>query len=278
MSDNPLKRYFRTPSIHLELPSKGEYYKEGAIEMPVTGEVPVFPMSALDDIIYKTPDALFNGSAVVDVIKSCIPAIKDPWQMPVNDLTSVLTAIRIASLGHDMDIETQCPKCESVADYTIDLRNVLDSVVIADYTKPLVTGDLQIYFKPMVYKDLNESNMLRFEEDKMRQILVDSNIEQSEQIRLLSEAFKKVSDYTIKTIAKNIKSIVTPDISVDNEEHILEFLKSCENELYKRIKSAVVEHKSKEVLKPLHITCSECKHKYDQAFTMDMTSFFAQNS
>jgi len=247
MSDNPLKRYFRTPAIHLELPSKGEYYEAGAIEMPETGEVPVFPMSALDDIAYKTPDALFNGSAVVDVIKSCIPTIIDPWKMPVNDLTSVLIAIRIASLGHNMDIETQCPKCKSVADYTVDPRNVLDSVLIADYTKPLSLGDLQIYFKPMVYKDLNNSNKLSFEEDKMKQLLADSKIEQSEQIRLLSEAFKKVSNYTITALAKNIRSISTPDVTVDNEEHILEYLKSCKNETYKRIKTDVIEQKSKEL-------------------------------
>ena len=101
MSDNPLAQYFRTPAIHLDLPSKGEGYPDGVLEMPDSGEVPVMPMTAIDEITYKTPDALFNGSSVVDVIQSCIPSIKDAWQMPITDLTAVLTAIRIASFGHN---------------------------------------------------------------------------------------------------------------------------------------------------------------------------------
>ena len=112
MTDNPLAGYFRKPAVHMTLPSGGQFYPPGSLEMPPTGELPVYPMSALDEISYKTPDALFNGSAVIDVIKSCIPAIKDPWQMSAIDLPAILTNIRIASFGHMMEIDTQCPKCK----------------------------------------------------------------------------------------------------------------------------------------------------------------------
>lgn len=279
MSDNPLSQYFRTPAIHLTLPSKGDGYAEGTLEMPETKELPVMPMTAVDEITYKTPDALFNGSAVVDVIQSCIPAIKDAWQMPVTDLTAVLTAIRIASFGHNMDIETKCPKCASITDYTLDLREVLETLEAPDYTKPLNLGDLAITFKPMVYKDLNENNKLQFEEQRLNHLLNETEMEADDQIRLLSETFKKVSDYTLSTLTKNISSITTPECTVTDEQHILDFLKNCENTLYKKIKSAVIDQKKKETLKPLQITCTEekCKHKYDQHFTLDMTSFFDQS-
>jgi hypothetical protein len=278
MSNNPLTQFFRTPAIHLPLPSKGKFYKEGAIEMPESGEVPVLPMSALDEITYKTPDALFNGSAVADVIKSCVPAIKDPWSVPVMDLTAILTAIRIASGGHNMEIETTCPKCKETADYELDLRVVLDSIVAPDYTKPLIIGDLTIGFKSMSYRDLNENNKLKFEEDKMTQVLTDAEIDIDSQVKQLSESFKKISKLTILTLAKNIDFISTPEETVSNEEHILEFLQNCENNMYKKIKSVLVEQKAKEVLEPLRIKCSSCEHDYKQEFTLDMTSFFEQNS
>lgn len=293
MSDNPLSQYFRTAAIHLDLPSKGTGYAEGVLEMPESGEVPVLPMTAIDEITYKTPDALFNGSAVVDVIQSCVPSIKDAWQMPVTDLTSVLTAIRIASFGHNMDIETKCPKCGGVADYKLDLRDVLESIEPSDYSKPLTLGDLTIMFKPMVYKDLNENNKLQFEEQRLNHLLSESELEADDQIRLLSESFKKISDYTLTTLAKNVASITTPECTVTEEKFILDFLKNADSTLYKKIKESVIEQKTKEALAPLKIKCHNtieheqeegeeekpaevCGHEYEQHFTLDMTSFFDQ--
>ena len=45
---NPLSQFFRQPSIYIKLPSQGNYYPEGAIEMPQNGELPVLPMTAID--------------------------------------------------------------------------------------------------------------------------------------------------------------------------------------------------------------------------------------
>ena len=288
MTENPLAQYFRTPAIHLDLPSKGAFYPDGAIDVPPGGEVPVMSMTAIDEITYKTPDALFNGSAVATVIESCIPSIKDAWAMPVTDLTAVLCAIRIASFGHNMEIETKCPKCGETAEYTLDLRNVLDSIKSPDYTKTLPIGDLSIMFKPMTYKDVNENNKLQFEEERLNNLLANTEMDTGDQIKLLSESFKKVSDYTLATLTKNIRAIITPDCTVSEETHILEFLKKCDNVVYKKIKNAVVNQKKDEVLKPMKIKCEAvikhegkddtiCGHVYDQFFTLDMTSFFDQN-
>jgi hypothetical protein len=34
MSDNPLKQYFRRPSVYIRLPSGGKGYPPGALEIP----------------------------------------------------------------------------------------------------------------------------------------------------------------------------------------------------------------------------------------------------
>ena len=155
MSNNPLTQYFRQPSIYVKLPSNGQHYPDGALDTPQNGELPVYPMTAIDEMTYRTPDALFNGVAVTNVIKSCIPNIKDPWAMPAMDVDSVLVAIRIASYGHNMEISTTCPHCQNEADYGLDLRHMLEQMKSPDYSQSITSGDVQFFFKPMTYKCIN---------------------------------------------------------------------------------------------------------------------------
>ena len=95
LQNNPLKQYFRQPAIYIKLPSQGQFYPEGALDMPPNGELPVYPMTAIDEITYRTPDALFNGNATVNVIQSCMPNIRDPWSIPAMDVDTILVSIRI---------------------------------------------------------------------------------------------------------------------------------------------------------------------------------------
>ena len=100
--NNPLRKYFRQPKIYLTLPSKGRYYPQTAISMPESGEVPIFALTAKDEMLMKTPDALLNGEATVEVIRSCVPNILDPWHIPQIDLDALMIAIRMASYGENL--------------------------------------------------------------------------------------------------------------------------------------------------------------------------------
>jgi len=161
--NNPLRQYFRQPAIYIELPSQGKFYPQGALNMPQTNKLPVYPMTAIDEITYRTPDALFNGQATVNVIQSCVPDIKNAWSIPSMDVDTVLVSIRIASYGHEMGFSTQCPACQHVSDQAIDLRNVLDSMRPVDYAKPITSGDMDIYFRPMSYQNMSDNNKLQYE-------------------------------------------------------------------------------------------------------------------
>ena len=109
---NPLKQFFRQPAVYIKLPSDGQFWPDKAISMTENRELPVLPMTAIDEITYRTPDALYNGSATINVIQSCVPNIKNAWHMPTVDIDTVLVAIRVATYGHELEINTQCPNCE----------------------------------------------------------------------------------------------------------------------------------------------------------------------
>ena len=275
MSNNPLSGYFRQPSIYITLPSGGKYWGKDCLEMPETGELPVYPMTAMDEIAYRTPDALFNGDAVVRVVQSCIPAIKNAWGMPACDVDSILTGIRIASYGHGMDIDTVCPACSAESTFTLDLRHVVDQFRSPDYTSVVTAGDLEIHFRPLNYKQTTKIQQSQFQEQKTISILEDAELDDLDKLSRIAEAFQKVSVMSLNVVAQAVQYIKTPDTNVVEREHIAEFFQNCDQKVYNRVREHIVSLNESVTLKPLHITCDECSHEWDQPFTLDMANFFA---
>lgn len=278
MSNNPLRQYFRQPAIYIRLPSKGQFYPQGAINLPPTGELPVYPMTAIDEITYRTPDALFNGQATVNVLSSCVPDIKDHWSTPAMDIDTLLIAVRIASYGHDMEFGTKCPKCGNECEHTVDLRMVMDQMRTPDYNKSVKSGDMEIFFRPMTYKNINDNNAMQYENQKLLQMLPDSEIPESDKIGALSAAFKRITDVTVRALCQSIAAVKTPQALVSEPEYIEELLKNCDRDLFNRIRDHIVDLKSQAEMRPMSLTCPECKNQYEQAITLDMTSFFGPAS
>jgi len=273
-TNNPLKQYFRQPSIYIRLPSQGKYYSPGTIEIPESGEFPVYPMTAIDEITYRTPDALFNGEAVASVIQSCIPAIKNAWALPAVDLDSVLIAIRIASYGHAMDFQSNCPHCKNVEERSLDLRVVLDGLKPADYSQPIVKGDIEIYFKPMSYKNLTDNNKAQYEEQRiLSQLPSGPDFDQSRNNQY-AEVLKRMTELTVKALAQSIAIIKTPTAQVNSTEHILEFLTNCDRKVFNQIKDFIIESKSKSEIPLLKLNCSQCQKDYEQSISLNMSDFF----
>ena len=278
---NPLKQYFRQPGIYIKLPSSGNFYPPGVLEMTANGEFPVFPMTARDEITYRTPDALFNGQAVVEVIQSCMPNIKNAWYLPSVDLDSILVAIRIASYGHNMEFTSQCPACNNEEDRQLDLRTVIDVLRAPDYSKSISQGDLEIYFKPMTYKNVTDNNRSQYEEQRLLQQLpeleTNEDLDRARTVKY-GEVLKKMTDLTIKALAQSIAVIKTPQAQVTEPEFILDFLNNCDRKLFNRISENIIDKMSSATIQPLKIECSECNNKYDQPITLNMTNFFVDAS
>ena len=133
LDTNPLNKYFRQPKLYIQIPSRGKYYQQGAIEYPENGELEVYSMTAKDELVFKTPDALLNGQATVDVIQSCIPAIKNAWQMPSIDLDVALIAIRLATYGELMTLSLKTPVTGEDKQMQVNLRELMDNFAQIEY-------------------------------------------------------------------------------------------------------------------------------------------------
>ena len=277
-TNNPLRQYFRQPAIYIRLPSSGQFYPPGTLTLTETNELPVYPMTAIDEIMYKTPDALFNGQATVNVIQSCIPNITNAWGVPAMDVDTILVAIRIASYGHEMEFGTKCPKCSAESDRALDLRTVMDAMRIPDYNQSIQSGDMEIYFRPMNYKNLNDNNQLQYENQRMLQMLPDTKFEDTEKMNALTAALKKITDITVTALAQSIATVKTPTAMVSEPEYIEDFLKNCDRNLFTQIRDHIIKLKTQAEMQPMKLVCDECSHEYEQSVSLDMSNFFAPAS
>lgn len=277
-NQNPLAKHFRQPAIYIKLPSEGAYYDESVITVPENGELPIYPMTALDEISYRTADALFNGAAVANVIKSCVPAFKDPWQISTADLDTLLISIRMASYGHEMEFTSTCPKCEEISDFGIDLRTILESVKVPDYSTPVTNGDISIHFKPLSYREQNDNNIAQFQDQKMLEALPASDLPEEEKLAKIQEAFTNISLLTLNAIADSIAMIKAGDDIVVDKGHIKEYLQNCDNKHFDKIRKKIEHIKEASEIKPLKITCDKCQHAYETPFTLNVANFFASGS
>jgi hypothetical protein len=273
MNANPLKQYFRRPEIYIKLPSDGNFYPEGSIDLPENKELPVYPMTAIDEITSKTPDALFNGTAVVDIIKSCVPNIKDPWSVPSIDLDHILIAIRAASNGTLLDIESICPSCNEEASYNINLIGLLSKITVGNYADPVVLNDLSFKFKPFTYQKVNSINMIQFEIEQSITKLesITDPVERQTQSGI---AMQKLNNLSIELISESIEHISTPTSFVEEKEYILDFLQNCDRKTFEQLRTTAVKLRESSQLKPLDVKCIHCSHDYTQKLTLNVSDFF----
>jgi len=273
VKNNPLRQYFRRPALYLKLPSGGKGYPAGAVEMSEAGELAVYPMTAIDEITSRTPDALYNGLAVTEIIKSCVPGIKEPWEVLNVDLDPLLVAIRIATNGQVMELETYCPACKESSKFDLNLTGVLTSFLPGDYETPIQSDNLHIKFKPLNYKQVNKAGESQFQ---IQRILnqVDSIEDPEERGKRTGEIVKDINQMALELMIETIEYIKTPEATVFDKDFIKEFLQNCDKNLYNRVRDKNIELRKSTELKPLDVTCIHCGHEHTQEFNINITDFF----
>lgn len=278
---NPLQKYFRQPKNYVRLPSRGKYYPAGALDLPVTGELPVYAMTAKDELTFKTPDALMNGQATVDVIQSCVPNIKNAWLMPSIDLDAVLIAIRVATYGESMDVSITVPNTTIKRDYSMDLRRALDDLMLGKFSDSLMIGSMKVNIRPINYKEFTDGAVKTFEEQRIYNVVNDNKIDDQTKLDMFHQSFRKLTDITISMVSNSVVSIEVDGETVTDSTHIREFIANADKNFY----SAVMEHVTKQresfSIKPIKVTSTPEDIKagapatFEVPVTFDQSNFFA---
>ena len=276
---NPLSKYFRQPAIYMDLPSRGKYWPDGTLDLPVTGKLAVYPMTTRDEITLRTPDALMNGTSVVDVIQSCCPSITNAWRMPSVDVDAVLIGIRIASYGNEMDFDTRCPYCKAENKHGLNLSTVLDNIVCPDYSEKVSYQDLQIKLYPQEYFSVNRAGTLDFEEQQLLQALEKTNITDGERSQQVADSVNRLISAGLDTITGGTEYIVINQQNrVTEKEHIKEFYSNAPSTVTKLVQSRLSELATLGGIQPPSVACSECAKTYEAPVEFDFANFFGNGS
>ncbi len=282
MNTNPLAIYMRQPKIYIRLPSNGQFWPEGSLEVSETGEYPVYSMTAKDELALKVPDALMNGQAVVDVIQHCIPNIKNAWACPNLDLDIILIAIRLATYGEMMTTPVKIADLE--LEYQVDLRVVMDDLQRQIQWNSIVpiNDELTVFVKPLTYKNIAHAAVQAFETQKIMDVVNDKTMSDEQKIALFKESFSRMTQVTLGSIIDSIDRIESVHGSTSDPAHIKEFIDNIDKEIYSKIEQHLTALRENNNVKPMRVgVTDEMREKgyvgdtIEIPITFDPSTFFA---
>jgi len=160
--------------------------------------------------------ALMNGQGVVDVIHSCCPSIKNAWATPSVDLDAIFIAIRIASYGSSMDIDSVCPHCGEENRHAVDLTLLLDKIQAPEYT-PVEIDNLVFEFKPQSFKNYNDANLVSYEQQKLIATITNSTLTDEEKVQQFNTIFPRLTDMNVSNMINNIQAQAMPQLPLAPE-------------------------------------------------------------
>lgn len=276
MSTNPLADYMRQISVYIALPSGGNFYKNRP-DLTDDGEIGVRPMTSADEINMRIPDSLYNGESIYHVIRSCVPGIKDPTEMPYNDLEPLLLAIRRATYGDDLTVPHKCKNCGEELDYVQSIDRLLATVPTLENRYTVDVGEITVFLRPITLKSNNELQLQAVEQQQLARGLQQfSEGNEGELIKQFQQNLINVAMSNVRVLADCVYQIEMPDgTRVDNPEHISEWINNIDTTTFNRIMEKLLEVQSVQMNVDFKAECAECSTPFETQVIVDQSRFFA---
>jgi hypothetical protein len=273
-----LEKYKRQPKLFIDLPTSGKWYPSGALDDDQFVHLPVFGMTAMDEIIIKTPDALFSGEATAQVLQSCIPNIKQPWDIPTFDLDYLLIAIRIATYGESLDVSTTCPHCGESTDSSVQLPNLLESYNNKSTEYKFNVDDLTIVLKPITYRKFTEFNLREYTLQRQIIAIGNSDLDQLDRDKETKRILEELARLNLEIAVSHIESLSAEGELENDPKAIYNFIAQTDAKFFDALKDAVGMLKENWDMPDMEVKCAneECGKVSKTSLDVDYSNFFAQ--
>jgi hypothetical protein len=273
---NPLSKYFRKPSIYVQIPTGGKFNPE--IDKTVLDEIGILPMTAIDEISMQNPDELLNGEALVNLIKSCVPSIPEPRNLCNIDAELLYIAIKYATYGKNIEHLHTCTECKEQVEYNIDINNILDRFPEVDLIDPIEYEDLKIYVHPPKLESLTRLALIDVEQARiLSSIRATAESEEGGEIEMARQfaiSFRKVSKQNVDLLISSINRIETPNETVTDETSIMEFMNNIPANIVKKVNDRILTVNPKpDDISTFEFSCEKCGSKEKVTFELNPVNF-----
>ena len=282
MSNNPLKQYFRQPALYMRLPTLGKWYNGADVELSEDYELPIYGLSALDDIMLNTPDALLNGQALENVVKNCVPNVKNVKALMVPDLEAIFLGMKIATNNGKYEIERKCPKCNADINFEVNCYSLLDRTTYIEEadTKIQFDENLIIEVSPYTFEMRQMFMQRQFEEQQTLRLIDEQNkdLDNFEKARILAESVERLSMVTFNLVSMSIQSItlVKENTVVTDRTQIAEWLVNIPKSQADVIIDSVNQLNTLGPMREVDAQCDKCNHTWKETLNFDPVSFFGK--
>lgn len=289
-STNPLQSFYRKPKFTITLPSRGRWYPPNTLTS-ADGKVEVYAMTAVDDTRFKTNEVLLSSVATYDLIRSCVPAIKDPEIIPTTDLDSLLLSIRRASYDDKLLLTVPVPNTSLTRSLEVSIEQVIESAPNASalWEEELIITNDDNESLTLTLRPVSIRGMFNTTQELMRQQELSMNISQSskstdEKIVQLDQQLKTLATTTVNMLADSISCIKTDsEVTFTNHGDIKKFIHQVDLAYVKAIQHHLDVQKKKLGFAPISCTSTPderaagAPETWDATIEFNITNFFEQS-
>jgi len=269
---NPLLAGIKNvPGLSIVLPTKALLYKHGELKESAlkSGELHVFPMSAKDELVLKSPDLLINGEAITRVVTRCAPEVLKPLDLFQPDMDAILIALRISTYGEGLRIQVdnkyydaKKKGSQEILEYTVNLKKLLTGgkalTSLSECVVKLETGQ-KATIQPIRF-DLG----LQISQEDM-----DSLSEADDEAKM--EMFKK----RMQTVEDVLLSMICEIDGISNREQIKEWFELVPAVIFKTISEKAEEMAVLGPLTEIEIKDPISDQKWKTTVPINPADFFA---
>jgi hypothetical protein len=284
-STNPLQGYLRSPKLYILLPSGGKFSNIESIS-DISKELPIYPLTSMDETMLRNPDALLNGESMVKVIQSCTN-IKTVYELTSNDVDVILLAIRFATYGNELNIEALCPKCETKNDVVLDIETILETItVLEDHYSVTLENNLVCHLKPYTFRDAQKAALAAFRETSELNNLINAEKDDLARLTSFNKSFQAMAELNIDILTNAVIKIIIPEtdeaeeIEVKNKKHIAEWVQGISKTEADKIIAELNIINDLGIDREAAITCNSetCTHEFTTTVEFNPSNFFDLSS
>jgi hypothetical protein len=261
------KPVFNRPILYISLLSEQA--------MNANGNHKVFSSTAIDEFTIRTPDALMNGAATEQYIKNCCPDLINPGKIQICDIQYLLSSIKIASQGPDLEIILKCPKCKELDPYDINLQKILPTLSAKKWFSTLQIDGYEFSFRSPLYEEFTRFAISDFRINKQL-----NQIAKHESPDDYMDTTSKLLDNQ-RTLHLEYQSLCLNEISngdstTNNNRFIYEWLSQCDVSLQKQLVDYITSAQKETMLPDVSVSCTKCDYKFSAPLDLDISNQFRQ--